>query len=56
MPRKLIVEGDAPSELVISRYAGALGPITKLLALELPVIFWLLIWGARPRRANVRAS
>jgi hypothetical protein len=41
---------SAASELVVPHYAGAIGPVTKLTALELPIIFWLLIWGARPQR------
>jgi len=41
---------SAASELVVPRYAHAIGPVTKLTALELPIIFWLLIWGARPQR------
>ncbi len=47
---------SAASELVLPRYADAIGPVTKLTALELPIIFWLLIWGARPRRTSVRAA
>jgi hypothetical protein len=39
---------SAASELVIPRYADAIGPVTKLSALELPIIFWLAIFGARP--------
>lgn len=47
---------SSASELVLPHYADAIGPITKLTACELPIIFWLLIWGARPQRASVRAS
>jgi hypothetical protein len=39
---------SSASDLVIPHYADAIGPITKLTACELPIIFWLLIWGARP--------
>jgi hypothetical protein len=39
----------AAAELVFPRYAGTIGPLTRLTACELPIIFWLLIWGARPR-------
>jgi len=37
-------------------HAAALAPVTKLTALELPIIFWLLLWGARAPRAAARAS
>jgi len=39
-------------DLVFPRSAEAIGRVTKILTLaELPIIFWLLIWGARPQRA-----
>src|SRR5262245_7023971 len=41
------------AELVIPRYAHAVEQVTRILTLaELPIIFWLLIWGAKPQRAN----
>jgi hypothetical protein len=40
-------------ELVLPAYAPAIGQVTGILTLaELPIIFWLLIWGARPQRAG----
>ena len=45
------------ANLVFPEYAHAVGRVTKILtAAELPIIFWLLIWGARPQPARVRAS
>jgi hypothetical protein len=41
----------ASTELFSPRFAETIEPLTKLTALELPIIFWLLIWGARPRRS-----
>ena len=39
-------------ELVVPQYAQAIGQVTGILTLlELPIIFWLLIWGAKPQRA-----
>ena len=44
--------GSSFSELVVPQYADAVGKVTRILtALELPIIFWLLIWGAKPQRA-----
>lgn len=38
-------------ELVLPQYAPAIGQVTSILTLaELPIIFWLLIWGAKPQR------
>ncbi|MGE5346900.1 MAG: DUF4386 domain-containing protein [Acidithiobacillales bacterium] len=38
------------SELVLPQYADAVGQVAKILtALETPIIFWLLIWGAKPQ-------
>ena len=38
-------------ELVVPQYAQAIGQVTGILTLlELPIIFWLLIWGAKPQR------
>ena len=43
------------SELAVPQYADAVDRVARILApLELPIIFWLLIWGAKPQR--VRAS
>ena len=42
--------GSSFSELVVPQYADAVERVTKVLtALELPIIFWLLIWGAKPQ-------
>jgi len=44
-------------ELVLPQYAAAIGQVTSVLTLaELPIIFWLLIWGAKPQRAGVGVS
>ena len=44
-------------ELVLPAYAPAIGQVTSVLTLaELPIIFWLLIWGAKPQRAGVGVS
>ena len=43
---------SSASSLVVPQYAHALAPVTKLTALELPIIFWLLIWGARVPHAT----
>jgi Domain of unknown function (DUF4386) len=44
------------AELVIPRYAHAVEQVTRILTLaELPIIFWLLIWGAKPQRARAVA-
>ena len=41
------------SELVIPDYSDAVDRVAKILtALETPIIFWLLIWGARTTREN----
>ena len=38
-------------------YAAAVGRVTSILVVgELPIIFWLLIWGARPQRLRVAAA
>ena len=38
------------AEIVFPQYADAVSRVTMILAFgELPIIFWLLIWGARPR-------
>jgi hypothetical protein len=43
---------SAASSLVLPDQAGVLAPVTKLTALELPIIFWLLVWGARAPHAT----
>jgi len=44
-------------ELVLPQYAQAIGQVTSVLTLaELPIIFWLLIWGAKPQRAGIGVS
>ena len=47
---------SAASSLVFPGRAAALAPVTKLTALELPIIFWLLIWGTRTPHAAPRAA
>jgi hypothetical protein len=45
------------AELVLPQYADAVSKATMILAFgELPIIFWLLIWGAKPQRAAARAA
>ena len=45
------------AELVFPQYAPAVGQVTRILtAAELPIIFWLLIWGARTQPIGARAS
>ena len=40
-------------DLVFPQTAEAIGRITKVLTLaELPIILWLLIWGAKPQRTT----
>jgi len=49
--------GSSFAELVLPRYAQAVGKVTSILTLaELPIIFWLLIWGAKPQRASLRPA
>jgi hypothetical protein len=44
-------------ELVLPQYAPAIGQVARILTLaELPIIFWLLIWGARPQRVAAHPS
>jgi hypothetical protein len=41
------------AELVLPQYAPAVEQVTKILTLcEPPIIFWLLIWGAKPQEAS----
>lgn len=45
------------TEVVLPQYRDAVGQVTTILtAAELPIIFWLLIWGAKPQRPAARAS
>ena len=40
----------ALSELAVPQYADAVDRVARILTpLELPIIFWLLIWGAKPQ-------
>ena len=49
--------GSSISELVFPQYADAIGRVTRILTLaELPIIFWLSIWGARPQRVAAQPS
>ena len=44
--------GSSAADLVFPRIAGAVEPVTRILTLlETPIIFWLLIWGAKPQKA-----
>lgn len=44
------------TELVLPQYADAVHQMTMILAFgELPIIFWLLIWGAKPQRGATPA-
>ena len=41
--------------LVFPQYTDAVGQVTRILTLaELPIIFWLLIWGAKPQKPAYR--
>ena len=43
--------------LVLPQHADAVGQVARILTLaELPIIFWLLIWGARAQPIRARAS
>jgi hypothetical protein len=45
------------TDLVLTRYARFVGKFAMILmAAELPIIFWLLIWGARTQRLEAPAS
>jgi len=45
------------SQLVFPQYAHEVGQVARILTLaELPIIFWLLIWGAKPQPVSVRAA
>jgi hypothetical protein len=44
---------DSFATLVLPRYAAVVSEVAGPLGLaELPIVFWLLIWGARPRAAD----
>jgi hypothetical protein len=44
---------DSFAELVLPQYTGAVGRVTAIMNFgELPIIFWLLIWGAKPQRGS----
>jgi hypothetical protein len=48
---------SAFSDLALPQYAQAVARVTGKLTLgELPIIFWLLIWGARPQPVRAPAS
>ena len=48
---------SAFTELVLPQYADRVSQLTMFLGFgELPIIFWLLIWGARPRRAAAQPA
>jgi hypothetical protein len=45
------------AELVLPQYADAVSRVTMILGFgELPIIFWLLIWGAKPQRTAAPAA
>jgi hypothetical protein len=44
---------SALSEVLVPQYANAVDQVSKILGFgELPIIFWLLIWGAKPQRVG----
>jgi Domain of unknown function (DUF4386) len=48
---------DSFAELVLPQYADAVGRVTMITNFgELPIIFWLLIWGAKPQRLAAPAA
>jgi hypothetical protein len=48
---------SAFATLIVPRYASLVGKVAlPLEAAELPIIFWLVIWGARSRRPPVEAA
>ena len=48
---------DSLSRLALPQYAEAIGGVTRFMTpLELTIILWLSIWGARPQKESVRAS
>jgi hypothetical protein len=49
--------GGSFSELVFPQYADGVERVTRILsAAELPIIFWLLIWGAREPASAIPAT
>ena len=47
----------AVGNLIVPQWLPVLGPIALPLEMaEVPIIFWLLIWGARPQARNVTAA
>jgi hypothetical protein len=43
------------ADLVFPQYTDAVAQVTRILTLaELPIIFWLLIWGAKPQKPAYR--
>ncbi len=45
------------TSLILPRYAPVVNPVAMILyAAELPIMFWLLIWGAKTRRSVAPAS
>jgi Domain of unknown function (DUF4386) len=49
--------GSSVANLVLPQYADAVGRVARVLTLcELPIIFWLLIWGSRPKPASARPA
>jgi len=45
------------TSLALPQYAHAVGRVAEITNLgELPIIFWLLIWGAKPQRSGARAA
>ena len=48
---------DSLTTLLLPRYADMVGELAGFVELgEIPIIFWLLIWGAKERRADTLAS
>jgi hypothetical protein len=48
---------SAFATLIVPSYASLVGKVALPLEVaELPIIFWLAIWGARPRRPPVEAA
>ncbi len=48
---------SAFSEVLVPQYQHAVDQVAKILGFgELPIIFWLLIWGARPQRVSAQTA
>ncbi len=44
------------TSIVLPQYAGAVNQVAMILEVaEVPIVFWLVIWGARPRTADLPA-